>query len=255
MTKRRNVSREAEHGNRLITNSLFGAKKDCVSSCGFPESVKHSSNVPIGNLTQRSGVSLQVIATRPIPRSILEVSNERKLVRRPKAPPPGSSACSVPQNEFGREPGSFHSRFPAKYLFVTERYWLDVETGVTVVGAVVEVSGVEAACVAGVAATGAGGTDTAAVFGAVGVSVDTLRRESRGKNGVTSNGIFSRTDVNATAADLISSTLLSQGFSLTRPPRGSAAIWSSLFMSSCGARFMMSVKRVGVPLTAMGLPK
>src|SRR5882762_2760180 len=67
MTKRRNVSREAEHGNRLITNSLFGAKKDCVSSCGFPDSVKHSSNVPIGNLTQRSGVSLQVIATRPIP--------------------------------------------------------------------------------------------------------------------------------------------------------------------------------------------
>ncbi len=60
-------------------------------------------------------------------------------------------------------------------------------------------------------------------------------RVSLGKNGVTSNGILSRAEVMATGCAFSISVLLSHGFSLTRPPSGSAAIWSSLFQSS-GAR-------------------
>jgi hypothetical protein len=60
-----------------------------------------------------------------------------------------------------------------------------------------------------------------AVFCAVAVSVP--RRESRGKNGVSSNGILSRAEVIATGAALIISTLSCQGSSLILPPSGSAA--------------------------------
>src|SRR5262244_4383971 len=57
---------------------------------------------------------------------------------------------------------------------------------------------------------------------------------SRGKNGVTSNGILSRTDVYETAAALTISTWSPHGSSLIRPPRGSAATWSSLLSSKAG---------------------
>ena len=62
----------------------------------------------------------------------------------------------------------------------------------------------------------------APAFCAVAVSVP--RRERRGKNGVSSNGILSRTDVYETGAALIISTLSSHGSSLILPPRGRAAI-------------------------------
>ena len=61
-----------------------------------------------------------------------------------------------------------------------------------------------------------------------------VRRLNLGKNGVTSNGILSRAEMIATGADLVSSTRSVQAFSFTRPPMGSAAIWSSLFGSSAG---------------------
>src|SRR5215469_14045118 len=51
-----------------------------------------------------------------------------------------------------------------------------------------------------------------------------VNRVSRGKNGVTSNGILSRADVIETGAALIISTLSCHGSSLMRPPSGSAAI-------------------------------
>ena len=68
------------------------------------------------------------------------------------------------------------------------------------------------------------GTLAAAVVVGAALVSPVLNRVKRGKNGVISRGIFSRTDVNAMAADFVSSTLLVQGFSFTRPPRGSAAI-------------------------------
>jgi len=117
----------------------------------------------------------------------------------------------------------------------------------------VEVSGVEAACVAGVAATGMQAEPITQRCGAAGSFVDTSGAKARGKNGVTSTGIFSRTDVNATAADLISSTLLSQGFSLTRPPRGSA---DNLYCSCRVAELVHDVRQTRRwPFTAIGLPR
>ena len=99
----------------------------------------------------------------------------------------------------------------------------------------------------------------AAAFGAAAVvTADvpaTLYRESRGKNGVTSNGILSRADVIATGCAFTIYTLSSHGFSLTRPPRGSAAIWSSLFQSSAGAEVASCAMRVTVPFSVMLLPR
>ena len=80
-------------------------------------------------------------------------------------------------------------------------------------------------CVAGAASAVLVAPLSAAV---VSDAVVVPRRLSRGKNGVTSNGILSRTEVICTGAALIISTRSPQGSSLMRPPNGSAAIWSSL---------------------------
>src|SRR6202171_1298244 len=82
-----------------------------------------------------------------------------------------------------------------------------------------------------------------------------LYRASRGKNGVTSNGILSRAEVIATGCAFTISTRSSHGFSLTRPPRGNAAIWSSLFQSSAGAELAHCALRVTVPFSVMLLPR
>ena len=60
-------------------------------------------------------------------------------------------------------------------------------------------------------------------------------RVSRGKNGLTSNGIFSRAAVMVMGATLINSTRLSQALSLTRPPSGRAAIRFNYMLCGRGA--------------------
>jgi hypothetical protein len=91
-------------------------------------------------------------------------------------------------------------------------------TGAWVAGSVV------AGTAAGAEETGAAGTVAAAVVVGAALASAAFSRVKRGKNGVISRGIFSRTEVRAGAADFVSSTLLVQGFSFTRPPRGNAAI-------------------------------
>src|SRR5664279_954704 len=59
----------------------------------------------------------------------------------------------------------------------------------------------------------------------------------------------------ATGCALTISTLSSHGFSLTRPPKGSAAIWSNLFQSSAGAEVASEAMRVTVPFSVMLLPR
>ena len=59
-------------------------------------------------------------------------------------------------------------------------------------------------------------------FSETGVAVPNLVRN--GKKGVTSKGIFSAGEFRATGLVLMSSSRLVQGSTLTRPPKGSAAI-------------------------------
>ena len=72
---------------------------------------------------------------------------------------------------------------------------------------------------------------------------------------MTSNGILSRAEVMVTGCAFTISTLSSQGLILTRPPRGNAAIWSSLFQSSAGADAASAAMRVTVPFSVMLLPR
>ena len=133
---------------------------------------------------------------------------------------PGQSvAMAQKQNrpEVGQLP-----QLPAGIALTNFSYWLLDETGVTEVGAESEaVVGVAAGAVA--AATGA--DVAAAVFGDALASavVAALSRVRRGKNGVTSNGIFSRSATEPTGLLLMSSSLSFHGSSFTRPPIGSAA--------------------------------
>ena len=74
----------------------------------------------------------------------------------------------------------------------------------------------------------------AALVGAAGAVALAPYRDRRGKNGVTSKGILSRAEVIATGAVFTISAVLSQGLTFTRPPNGSAAIWSSFVFSMTG---------------------
>ena len=86
--------------------------------------------------------------------------------------------------------------------------------------------GAAAGVVAGLEAAGlAAGVDAGVAVPGVAVkdpAVPYLVRN--GKNGVTSNGIFSDAEFSATGLVLISSRRLPHGSTFTRPPRGSAAI-------------------------------
>src|SRR5205807_721135 len=61
------------------------------------------------------------------------------------------------------------------------------------------------------------------------------KRAMCGRNGVTSKNILSAGEVMGMGAAFTIVTVLVQGFMRTRPPSGSAAIWSSLRISSWGA--------------------
>ena len=96
---------------------------------------------------------------------------------------------------------------------------------VAAAGAVVAAAGVPSGVPAGGtaevvagAAAGAGAVAGAAVGGGA-----VLKRARNGKNGVTSNGIFSDGEFRDTGLVLISSRRLLQGSTFTRPPSGNAA--------------------------------
>ena len=74
-------------------------------------------------------------------------------------------------------------------------------------------------------------------------------------NGVTSKGIFSRTDSSESGRAFTSSIWLFQGFSFTREPSGSAAICSSLSSSSAGADAAKSARRASASLSATWFPR
>src|ERR1019366_78020 len=96
-------------------------------------------------------------------------------------------------------------------------------------------------CPVGAAAVFSG---TGAVFSGAAV----LNRIRNGKKGVTSNGIFSAAVVMATGLVLINSSRLFHGSTLTRPPRGSAATWSTFFGSNCGEAVINDDILVASPL-------